>query len=771
MHWTSETPPYPGPRPGRRASSATSAHLAGVAAVAVIGAASAAAFMDASPTSWTVADAAERGLLVALCALAGSRTRRWTLLWAGAVALACGGVAGRALGLFVVVGTALLFRFHRRDRVLRAILGASVGLAVLDLQFPTVTGATALLAAAAVTPVLLSGFRHSRRRARRWVLVGGAAVALLVALGVASAALFGVRQRTSVAGAVSLSRQALDSVGSEDPTRVQDRFDRAGTAFEDLSVAADAWWLVPARVVPILGPNVEVVRQAADSGARLSGVAGEVSTSVDQDKLRRPSGGIDLATLASLDTPVNHALDGIRSAEQHLEDADSPWLVPPVQDRLQEFHTELARSRASAEVARLAVERAPALLGADGPRRYLMLLGNPAESRDIGGHLGNWAEIVADQGALHLVEVGMPYDLFSPATAPPPTMTPGAYPQSLVEMRPQYFPQNWGGTPDMGTIARLAAELYPQARPGAPLDGVLYADPAAFAALLEFTGPVPVPGYPVTLTSANAAEFLTKGQFAVLPEGSDALDQVIRSALDAFTSVRLPTPRRLVDVFGPVVRQGRLQFTSLHADDGGLLRRTGLSGEVAPRGEDDVLSVINRNANPNKIDAYLQRDITDDVRWNPVTGQTRSRVTIRLTNALPPGETLPEVVVQTPEGVPVGTNRTQLSVLSPLSAVSAQIDGAPTGIGTQQEYTGVLRHTVLVDVPPGATRVVTLDLDGSVGTGAYTLRWIGQPLVDPGRVHVSVRTTGPDLPGGSERAERDFRADEDRTVRLPGPAL
>jgi hypothetical protein len=512
-----------------------------------------------------------------------------------------------------------------------------------------------------------------------------------------------------------------------------------------------------------------MVQTASSAGARLNDVAADLTEAVDQDGLRRPEGGLDLAVLADMSGPVRQASTELRRAQDQLEAADSAWLVGPVSDGLAEFERELSRTQASADTAELAVERVPSLLGSDGPQRYLMLLGNPAEARDLGGHLGNWAEIRVDQGRFDLVEVGAPYDLFSPNTAPPPTMTPGAYPQSLVELRPQYFPQNWGGTADMPTVARLAAELYPQARPGPPLDGVVYADPTAFAALLQLAGPVPVPGTGITLTSDNAVDFLTKGQFAALPDngpGSRTLDDVIRTAIARFTSAELPAPRRLASVFGPVVDHGGLQFVSFDPKDTPLLERVGLYGPAARSGDEDLLSVVSRNANPSKIDAYLERTIDYDVSWNPSTGRTHARVTVRLTNSVPEGA-LPPVVVQTPPGVPPGTNRTQLSVLSPLSAPTATIDGVRAGIGTQQEYAGVKRHTVLLDIPPGATRVVTMDLDGTVGSGRYVLKWVGQPLVRSGDLQVSIRSSGLPLP--EDVVERTLPADEDRTLRIPGP--
>ena len=702
----------------------TRAQLALVGVVAAAGGIAGAVLADASPTSWPLADAIERGLLVALCSLAGSRARRWTLVWAAVVVVVCGGDTSRALGAVALAGAlALLLVLKRRGRVEGAVLGALLGWCVLDLTWPEPTGATALAALRGRRPP--PGLRRPPGRAAgpadRGVDRGGSRGAG----GRGPGRRRRLRCRPAGGGAgrggPDPGRGGLGGLGrrrpDQGPFRVRRRLVRRTSPSE-----ASAWWLAPARALPLVGPNLELARTAAGTGADLNLAAADLSESVDQDALRRAEGGIDLAVLAAMDDPVSRAGSEIDRATTRLDEADSPWLLPPVRNRFEEFRDELAATARSTELADLAVQRAPDLLGASGPRRYLLLLGNPAEARDLGGHIGNWAEIVAADGTLSLVDVGSPYELFSPSTVPAPTLTPGAYPQSLVEMRPQVFPQNWGATADFPTVARLAAELYPQARPGAPIDGVIYADPAAFAALLRITGPVAVPGTQTTLTPDNAVQFLTKDQFGVIPTDRPGLRHPRRRHPQRRERVHpgqaprpdgsWPTPS------GRWCDQGRLQFASLRPEDAPLLDAVGLQGKVERPGEGDLLAVLTRNANPSKVDAYLERDVDYDVSWDPSTGRERATVTIRMTNTAPVGQ-VPDVVVQPPVGAPAGTNRTQLSVLSPLGATGASIDGTPTGIGTQQELAGVLRHSVLLDIPPGR-------VPGG-HPGAWTARWGGAP--------------------------------------------
>ena len=325
-------------------------------------------------------------------------------------------------------------------------------------------------------------------------------------------------------------------------------------------------------------------------------------------------------------------------------------------------------------------------------------------------------------------------------------------------MNPTRFPQNWSATPDLPTVARLAAELYPQTDGGGPVDGVIYADPHALAASLQVTGPVRVPGTDRSLDAAGAVEFLERGQyaeFATESQGDQVVTDLVRAALDALLEGRLPAPSTVATAFGPAVDGGHLRFVSLHDGDLPLLERLHLDGavEVPPGG--DALAVISRNANPSKIDAYLERRIDDRVTWDPDSGEVRAQVVVTLTNTAP-STGLPDVVAGPPPGAPPGTNRTELAVLSPFRLTGAAIDGAPAAAGTRDDVAGLRRHSLSLDLAPGQTRTVTFDLEGTVEGPDYRFRWIGQPLSNPDEARLVITSTGPAFRGGASGGSVDL---------------
>lgn len=749
-------------------------HRAVVVGVVAAASLAAAVLSSAAPTGWAPVDLVYRAAFAAVVAMASVRARRWTLVWAAALAtVAAGGWVAVPAGLALAGGVALQL-LHRRDRWARAAVGGTSAVCLLMLGWPPFALGSALVAAVAVAPVLTTGYLRMHHRNRPYVWAGLGAAALLVVLGLVTTGLFAAKAAPAVTAGVRNASDAVGGLGTDTAESTRRQFEAAADEFARADEVGGAWWLAPARAVPVLAQHVQLGRDATRSGQELGTVAATVSTQVTDERLRRPEGGVDLVRLASLQAPAEAARDSLDTVVDRLELARSPWILPPVSAQVDDVTDKVVSARDAADLAAVAAQRAPAMLGAEGERRYVVLLGNPAELRDVGGHIGNWAEVVVTDGTIDVRRVGQPYDLYTPNTLPRPTLTPGAYPQSLVELRPDLYPQNWGGSSDLPTVARLVAEIWPQVNDGQKVDGVAYADPAAFAALLELTGPVTVPGTGTRLSSDNAVEYLTRTQFAEIRQtgtDTDPLGQVIRESLTSFTSSQLPKPGSLGDVFGPVVAGGHLQMATLHPEDEDLLVRTNLLGKVERPGAGDLLAVVSRNVNPSKIDAYLRRKVDYDVAWNVANGETRGVLTVQLTNTAPP-DGLPDVVLNGPPGTPNGTNRTQLCILSPLKVRSAFLDGERTGVGTLPELRGVDRHCLFVDLSAGSTRTVKFNLLGNLGAGVpYLLQWVGQPTVGPDAARLTVQADRTTVDGGKQQLTTRLDTARDELVTVTPDVL
>jgi hypothetical protein len=239
-------------------------------------------------------------------------------------------------------------------------------------------------------------------------------------------------------------------------------------------------------------------------------------------------------------------------------------------------------------------------------------------------------------------------------------------------------------------------------------------------------------------------QYLTADQYTSLDDdqSSAVLTSLLEEVFGQLTTIALPGPEPLSQILGPVTRGGNLQFWSFGENDAPLLDRVGLSGRlpaVAPG--QDFLSVLTSNANPNKIDTYLRRDITHDVQWNRGTDRLDAVTTIELSNTAAASDE-PVAVFGNEHDLPTGTNRTVLSVLTPLTATEMRIDGEPVPYSQRREFDR-WRYSVTVEVPPGGTVTVELVAAGAGPTGdTYQLVLAPQPLVTPDDLTATVTAVG-----------------------------
>ena len=719
-----------------------------VAAIAALGAAFAAAYLDAAPTGTSAADAIWRAAIVALLTISATRASTAALVVASAV-VAAGSVGPALVGGLVALGVSVACHVRRRRwPILDAAVGALIGIVSMELSIGWFVGASTLVGTVALLIVTLSAWRACAGTARRRIGLALAVVVAFVAIAGAGAAIGGWMSRDDLLAGVDAVEAGVSATGAGDAATAHLSFVAATGHFESAGVALDAPWMWPSRVVPGLAQNVEVAQRVATAGVTLAGEAAEHLSDLDDERLRRPDGGVDLVELEALREPVASASAALADVDATVADLASPWLVPPIADRLAEVALRIDELVGEAEIAGLAVNHLPALLGADAPRRYLILLGNPAELRDQGGHLGNWAELNVADGQFDLVTVGVPSELaIDPLLAG--SLDLSSYPPAMIDTKPALFPQNWGTSIDLPTVARLSADLY-AARTGRGIDGVMYADPSAFAAMLAITGPVPVPGLPMEIDSSNAESFLTEQQYVLYPSpaaAGEGVTQLVGDVFDRLTAAQLPGPRLLSDLFWPEVSAGHLQFFSLHGDDAPLPVRLGLDGAVGAPDGGDVLAIVGRNAGQNKMDNYLRRDTAVDLEWDPDTGSVTERVRVELVND-PRITGSNRDLLGNDVGLPPGTNLTDLAVLTPHVLRRATVDGVEVPVSPSSDA-GLSRYSVRVTLDPGDEAEVVFELDGRVEPGdEYRWSFVGQTMLEDQPVEVSMHASDGEITEG-----------------------
>jgi hypothetical protein len=452
-----------------------------------------------------------------------------------------------------------------------------------------------------------------------------------------------------------------------------------------------------------------------------------------------------------------------------LAEIDTQWVLPPIDGRLRDLRRAVDEAAPDAALASELAAIAPGLLGGEGERHYFVVFTTPAESRGLGGFMGNWGELTAVDGKLTLTESGRASELNDVARETNPEVTPvvdGAHHQGVQDYLDRYHGldewttvQDVTASPDLPTVAQVLRQLYPQVG-GPELDGVLLVDPYALAALMRYSGPVEVDGVDVPIDERNAVEFLLTEQYELFEreEREDLLVDTSEAVFERLTTGSLPNPRVVADHLAPLADEGRIGLVSFHEDEEELFSRFRIDAAMPPPGGADAFSLVTSNGGHNKIDVYQERTVEYDVAYDPATGDLAASARIELTNAVPSLD-LPEAVIgSNDQGFPAGTNEVLVSVYTPHRLLRGEVDGEQVGFRSNREL-GYSVFATLVRIPAGETVVVELDFEGRIPPSrGYELRYLSQPLVNPDDVTVRLRLADGWLVDESTQFERRERS-------------
>jgi hypothetical protein len=458
------------------------------------------------------------------------------------------------------------------------------------------------------------------------------------------------------------------------------------------------------------------------------------------------------------------AVDLLRRSTARLDAIDRTWLLPPVAHRLDDFDERLVGAADDAQTAEDVLRIVPGLLGGDGARHYFVAFTNPAEARGLGGLLGNYGELEAIEGEVRMTRSGSTLDIEPPVPGVRVLTGPKEYLDRYGRYRPADYLRDATFSPHLPSVAEVISQLYPQAG-GSEVDGVLVLDPYALAALLEFTGPIEVPGYPTTLTSENLADITLKQQYIDFADRNDVRKDLLvdatEIAFDRLLEGDLPSPGDLIDALGPMVRQRRLMFWSPIESEQSLFTSIHADGTMPAADGQDAFMLVHQNYGNSKIDAYLQRSISYEAVVDESTGRVESTVTITLRNDAP-ATGLPRYVIANHRGEPSGSNVMNLTAFTALTVRSATLDGEPVRLAGGTEG-GLNAFDLRLAIPSKGTRRLVLDLVGGVDLrlSPYRLTLAPQGAVNPDRVAVTVDGQPAVLCGSGHATDRQHRISDE----------
>jgi hypothetical protein len=367
------------------------------------------------------------------------------------------------------------------------------------------------------------------------------------------------------------------------------------------------------------------------------------------------------------------------------------------------------------------------MLGADGPRTWLLLVQNNAEIRATGGMTGSWAVLHADHGRVRMGLQGADTDM-PPLRRPAVSLPAGVRELYGSDLGTDFRDMNFD--PHFPDVARMAAALLAHDH-HVHVDGVVAVDPVALAHVLRGTGPVPVRfhGRETLLTAGNVVHTLLNEVYLTIDDGqlqNDFFDAAARAVFDGVTRGG-GDARTMTEGLVTAADRGRILVWSRNRAEQRALQRTQVSGAL-PDGADGVpqVGVYLDDATATKMEYYLRARSTVRATGCSASGvQTlRVRTVLRSTAPRDAGRLSPYV---TGPGTyaPRGSMRINAWLYAPTggSIVSVAADGRAVTYDANRQR-GRQATPVPVLLRPGQQVVVTAVLrSGRHQTGDPVVSW------------------------------------------------
>jgi hypothetical protein len=541
--------------------------------------------------------------------------------------------------------------------------------------------------------------------------------------------------------AVRLVEQLQQQVGAGDfpaaaatLTRLQQETGEARAATRGLS------WRV-GGAVPGVGPNLVAVAKVADAVDSIARRGAPALLLAARDltptTLALRNGRIDLTGLQRVEPALALAHIEVVRARSTVAAIATGGLTRPLRSAIAQLLRGLDRLAAVTDTASRAATLLPLMLGADGPRTYLVLFQNLAEVRATGGMWGAFAVVRADHGRVAMIQQGTAAADLKSFDRPVLPLDPAML--ALYTDRLGTFPADVNLTPHFPTAAALAREMY-RRRTGRTVDGVFATDPVALSYLLRATGPVPL-AHGESLTGESAVRLLLSEGYTRFrtPEGQDEFFAGAAKATFDMVSHGGADPAAVLASLAQAAGQRRILLWSAHPHEQRIIDGTMLDGALPLHdGQAPTVGVFLNDGSGAKLDYYL----TQAAALRVVACRSDGRLEMRLRVTL--GSTAPR------SGLPAGvlgmglagdpyTIRTNVLIFSPAGGAvqSVSLDGnaAPIGAGRERRRgVGVLT----VNLRPGATRTVEASLlTGVLPQGqarAAEPRLWTTPMVTPWRI-------------------------------------
>ena len=579
------------------------------------------------------------------------------------------------------------------------------------------------------------------RRPLRWA--GLALLALLLVFG-AWLGVTALSAKSNLEQARQSAQQVRDALlkgNSEDATQ------QAANALSQAQSARSTMHSLPwtvAAAVPVLGSPFKTGQQISDVVVGLAAdilqPAAKAGIGLSPSKLYE-NGRVNLQLLRSQEPQLAELSASAARLNEQAAAVPKAGFVAPIENARTQLQTQTSEIASLLQNTTLAAKIGPAMMGADGPRAYLMAFQTNAEARGTGGLLGGFGILRFTDGKPTVDAIAPNTELYK-ATAD-------------VDLGPE-FNDLYGvsrATTDVRNSNQsahfpYAAQIWKsmvERQTGTKLDGVIALDPVALSYILGAEGSVTLPDGQV-VNQDNVVELTESTAYIKFPKDREArkkyLQDIANEVVRKITG-QVQSPGKLLDALGRAVAERRISVWSAFPDEQNVLEGTKL-GHIIPDDTAPIAEVVINNFGGNKMDYYLKREI-EYAADGCDCKMRNSTVTVRLTNtASGDMKSLPEYVAGSgglppdlPFKVPPGSMVSSVRLLATKGAELRSVtSNGERIVPSEATERGHPAFEVQVIVPAGQSGELSFQLSEPTAPGEP--RVPVQPLIDAVTPVVSV---------------------------------
>lgn len=499
---------------------------------------------------------------------------------------------------------------------------------------------------------------HKQTKKRRIILIAVAAavVLLLVIPGVAVA----VSAKSAMDDAKVMMNQGstlMSQIQSGDVEGAQRTAQNLSSIAKELDSTVYSPLWKPLTFIPVFGDDIKSVRTLASVAYELSekvlvpmteGLPVEGNARVFAD------GGFNVPVIQALLVPIGAESVTIQECAERVNAMSDPHIA----QLMEPITTVKQLMGALAEVSGYAGDLSqalPGLLGANGPRTYLVIACTESELRSVGGFPGSAGLMTIDNGKMSIGAMDAPSI---------PIVSPEIVDQKLTEEEWTLFGSRAGECfgdagyiPDFPRAASIMKSIW-EADNRPAIDGILSVDPVFLQNVLDLTGAITTSDG-VVVDGTNAAEILSSVVYSMykpemfIEEAGEAhndielanarqnafFGEVATLSLDKFFgNIGSANMLKTLQKLGEAIANKHIYMWVNNADEQSVLNKLGVTCTLSVNEDEPVLGVYLATTIATKVNWYLDVNTEVSDRTKNADGSTSYVVSTTITNTLSPEE-------------------------------------------------------------------------------------------------------------------------------------